>query len=448
MSHLRPVITSVAGLLCATGIFAQVIQGVLEHPLPAGHVVLYGTRGSQHPALDSVHVAADGTFSFGPRRWPAGFYQLGINDDDRVDFVIDPTEPVIELAFHGIPLQRNMNVLRSSENQRLWSYKLKSREGQELISALQEQRSTASPLDTALLRGLDRNEFRVRGDLRHALDSLVSIHPDGPFALAVQADRRLDSAIAGGPHLIRAVFDFSDPRSLRGSAYAKAILLYLQTTSYTADMPFHRACDTLLSEAAKDTSCWNYMRWQLMDMLTTYGPDDVAQYIVDRYVVGPDAIVPPDASLLAMAAGQLRMVAGASAPDMILVKPGIADTLHLSNVWPEHDFTSLFFYSSTCDHCHAQMPGLVELVKEMRPSRFQLIGIALDTTEEEFRNTLNEEMINWPCFTELKAWGAQAAKDYNVKATPSLFVLDRAGKIRAKPMDHQELRAFLEQTEK
>jgi len=49
----------------------------------------------------------------------------------------------------------------------------------------------------------------------------------------------------------------------------------------------------------------------------------------------------------------------------------------------------------------------------------------------------------WPCYTMVKGWGDPAAKAFNVKATPSLFVIDRAGRIVAKPMDHEELRAFL-----
>ncbi len=425
---------------------AQGIEGIFEKPLPATHVVLYGTLGSQHHILDSVPIAADGRFAFPAGARPAGFYQLGINGDDRLDLVLDPKEPVIEVAFHGVPLQRNVNVIRSGENQRLWAYKLKSRAGQAEVNALQEQRASASPLDTALLSGLDRKELAIRAGMARVLDSLIALEPEGQFAFAVYADRRLDSAAAGGPPQIRDRFDFSNPRLLRSSAYSKAVLLYLQSTPFTSDMALHRAADTLLSEASRDTACWSYVRWQLLDMFTTYGPDDLAQYLVDRYVVGRAALVPPDRTVLTMAANQLRMVNGAPAPDMILVTPGSPDTLLLSKVWPQHAFTALFFYSSTCDHCHAQMPGLVELVKESRPDQFHLIGIALDVTEEEFRATLVEEHINWPCYTELKAWGAQSAKDYNVKATPSIFVVDRQGKIRAKPMDHEQLRSFLQES--
>lgn len=427
---------------------AQVIKGVFEAPVPASVVTLYGTTGSQHPPIDSVRIADDGRFAFRERSYPVGFYQLGVNGDDRVDLVIDPMEPVVEVVFHGTPLQRNVTVLGSEENQRLWAYKLKSRTGQASLSMLREQRGNASFRDSALLRDLDLRELAIRRSMVHTLDSLIALAPDGQFAFAVRADRRLDSAAMRGPSAIRTEFDFSDRRLLRSSAYAKAVLLYLQSTPFTSDLALHRAVDTLLVAASRDTACWSYTRWQLLDMFTTYGPDDVAQYLVDRYVVGQDARVPPDRELLILAADQLRMAIGALAPDMILVKPGAVDTLLLSTVWPRHMFTGLFFYSSTCDHCHDQMPGLVDLVAVSAPSHFHLIGIALDATVEEFRATLADERINWPCYSELKAWGAQGAKDYNVKATPSLFVIDREGRIRAKPMDHEELRSFLDRNRK
>ncbi|MBL7952234.1 MAG: redoxin domain-containing protein [Flavobacteriales bacterium] len=424
--------------------FGQSLVGTFERPIPAEHIVLYETRGNGHLPMDSVSIDRVGRFDFGKKELPPGFYQIGVNGNDRVDFVVDPADPVIEFAFHGTPLQRNINVLRSGENQRLWAFKLKSREGQALLNELQQQREEASPLDTALLRHLERREMNIRGGMARALDSLISIAPNGQFAYAVNTDRRLENAVTGGPPLIRKEFNFSEPRSLRSSAYAKAILAYLQTTQFTSDDALQRASDTLLLAASGDTACWVYAREQLMDMFSTYGPDDVAQYLVDRYVVGPGALAPPDGRLLQLAAEQLRLVNGASAPDMILVDPRVPDTLHLSSVLPEYAFSVLFFYSSTCDHCHAQMAGLRQLVLDMKPSDLHLIGIAFDVTLEEFTTTLEEERINWPCFTELKAWGAQGAKDFNVKATPTFFILDRMGKIRAKPMDHEEVRTFLE----
>lgn len=430
-------------LFLSKSLVAQTIQGRFERPLPARMVVLYGTTGSQHPPIDSVLIGEDGAFVFPYRALPSGFYQIGINGDDRIDLVLDPRDPVIDLAFHGVPLQRNLNVLRSADNQRMWAYKLVSRAGQDELKAIQAERANASPLDTAGLARLSRHEAAVRNRMRNALDSLSALAPDGQFARAVQVDRRLDAAAHSGPRAIREIFDFSDPWTLRSNAYAKATVAYLQGTRFDSELAFHRACDTLLLTAAADTACWRYMRRQLVDIFATYGPDEVAQYLVDTYVVGPGSRVAPEAALLTMAAAQLRMTLGAPAPDAPLRSPLNRDTTMLSAVWSAQEYTALFFYSSTCDHCHHQMPGLRSLVMEMEPGFFKLLGIALDATAEEFTATIAEEGINWPCYSSLIGWGEPAAKAYNIKATPSLIVVDRMGRILAKPMDHTELRSFL-----
>lgn len=423
---------------------AQLISGTLERPLKAQRIVLYGTRGTDHPAIDSVSVDADGHFVFPERTYPAGFYQLGVNTDDRVDIILDPQEPEVKLAFHGHPLQRNLAVLRSNENQRMWAYKLTSRSGQEALAQIRSERAGAAPLDTALLRTLYDREATATHVMDRALDSLVSLSAEGQFAFAVAADRRLEEAIPNGQPAILHALDLSDPRNLRSASYAKAIMAYLQNSTPSDAYALHRACDSVLIAAGRDTACWSYARSFLVQLFATYGPDDVAQYLVDRYVVGADARTTPDASLLKLAAEQLRLTPGAPAPDIALAKPGNTDTLKLSSVMADHTFTALFFYSSTCDHCHDQMSGLRQLVIDMDPGYFHLIGIALDADAVEFNAMLVEKQINWSCYTDLKGWGAQAAKDYAVKATPTLIVLDRNGRIANKPMNPEELRVFLQ----
>ena len=422
---------------------AQRVFGTFDRPVEAKIMVLYATRGTDHPPLDSTSIQPNGRFSFPERRYPAGFYQLGVNDSDRVDLILDPREAIVELTFSGAPLQRNIKVLASSENQRMWAYKLLSRKAQEQFTAMQEVRAVVSPLDTAALHRLDRQEGAIRLDLDRQLDSLTALVPEGQFAFAVDMDHRLDEALQFGPGAILKAFNFSDQRLLRSSSYTKAILYYIQNHQLITDSVLMDCCDSLLLAASRDTICWTYARAHLVELFTTYGPEEVAQHLVQYYIVGPGSIVPADGALLAVAADQLRLVIGAPAPDMILVTPGSSDTLHLAQVLPQYAHTGLFFYSSTCDHCHDQMPGLHALVEELDPSEFHLIGIALDTDVDEFRSTLLLKGINWPSYTELKGWGVDGVKAYNVKATPSLFVLDRAGKIVAKPVDHQAMRAHL-----
>jgi len=421
---------------------AQQIFGTVDRSVVARSIVLYGTRGATHYAMDSVAINNRGRFSFPLQKYPAGFYQLGVHDTDRVDIILDPNEPEVELIFSGIPLQRNLKIAASPENQRMWAYKGISRVEYEKLNAIVEERKNASPIDTALLNSLDRREDMVQAGLDRALDSLVHLAPGGQFAFAVNIDRALDAAQSLGPDEIKKVFNFSSPRLIRSSSYSKAIMLVLQRTTVEDEYSLQHACDSLLLAADRDTACWNYTRAYLIELFATYGPDDLAQYLVDEYVVGAGAMNPPDEALMQLAAAQLRLVKGAPAPDVELAIPGDPDTLHLADVWPKYDLTTVFFYSSTCDHCHHQMPGLRQLVLDY-PAKLHVVGIALDHDTIEFPKTLLEFGVIWPCYTMVKGWGDPAAKAFNVKATPSLFVIDRAGRIVAKPMDHEELRAFL-----
>ncbi|MCB0769205.1 MAG: TlpA family protein disulfide reductase [Flavobacteriales bacterium] len=423
---------------------AQVLQGVFKSPPSTAYIQLRGTRGTEHPIMDSARINSKGAFAFSRRTFEPGFYQLSVNDTDRVDIILDPRESMVDLEFDGGPLQSGILVRASSENQRMWAYKRMSREAQPRFKAIKDERAVASPQDLGLIKVLAERERSISEGLEFALDSLVDMEPEGQFAFAVRIDRELDQATLDGPVAIRRVFDFSNPRYLRSSSYPKAIMVYLQRTPMTDEHALDRACDTLLHAAGRDTACWSFVRSYLIELFSTYGPAELTQYLVDNYVVGEASLVPPDDAVLKLAAEQLRLVNGAKAMDVELVDPGSTDTVSLFGILSEQAYTALFFYSSTCDHCHMQMPGLRRIVEDMDPRTFRLIGIALDADEQEFRQALSDHAINWSCYSHLMGWGEPAAKDYAVKATPALFLIDRSGRIVGKPMDHEELREMLE----
>ena len=76
---------------------------------------------------------------------------------------------------------------------------------------------------------------------------------------------------------------------------------------------------------------------------------------------------------------------------------------------------------------------------------FDVIGIALDVDSTDFLRSIRENAIPWRCYSEFNGWGSKAAQAFQVKATPALFLLDRAMKIVAKPTDAEELRQILKE---
>jgi thiol-disulfide isomerase/thioredoxin len=103
----------------------------------------------------------------------------------------------------------------------------------------------------------------------------------------------------------------------------------------------------------------------------------------------------------------------------------------------------LFFYSSTCDHCHLQMPGIARVHALYGPKGVQVLAVALDDDRKDFRFNLEIREVKYPCYSEFNGWGSNVAKAYEVKATPTIVLIDAERRIVAKPYDSTELEAEL-----
>lgn len=432
--------------LSSSTIRSQTISGFFEIgpslAIPE-QMVLWDTFGGEHNRIDSALVKKNGTFRFNQSTYATGFYQLTANDTDVVDIILDPREPELKLEFNGRPLQEHVQVIASLENQRLWEYKAISRNSQERARDNVKARSGSSYNDTLARARFDKIDSSIIAAKEANLDRLIEQDPSSYFTKMVVADRQLMRAIPLGFNAIRDAFNWSDGELLRSAIHDKAVMAVLQNTPMGQENALARACDSVLFWSEPDLECWSRTRALLIELFNQYGPDLVTQHLVDTYVVGEKVLVPPENDLLHVVAELLRVTVGSKAPEGKLPDPLTSDTTEIGSLFSRAKFTALFFYSSTCDHCHAQMPGLRELYTEEHGNGFELIGIALDADTMEFKETIAIEKLNWPCFSELIGWGSPLAKAYAVRSTPSFFLISKEGIIVAKPTDAEELRKLL-----
>lgn len=262
--------------------------------------------------------------------------------------------------------------------------------------------------------------------------------------MVVRADQNITEAITKGAAAIKNSFDWTSAALLRSSVYSKAIMAWMQKAPPDLPDGLISASDSLLLWTKPNHEAWDHTRSLLIRIFDQHGPDFVTQYLVDRYVAGPDVLVPASEELLRILVEQMKVAVGAPAPDVLLPDPIKGDTRLLCDLLQQKRLTLVFFYSSTCDHCHEQIPHLDQLYSQWKERGFGVIGIALDADVEEFRSTLDQYGINWSSFSELIGWGAPSAKAFMVKATPSLFLVDGTGKIVSKPYDHVQVKQDLE----
>lgn len=89
------------------------------------------------------------------------------------------------------------------------------------------------------------------------------------------------------------------------------------------------------------------------------------------------------------------------------------------------------FWSSTCSHCEAELPKLLEKYETLKAQNIEIVGFSLDSNLDEFRNKAN--LYPWINDSEGKGWYSSYGETYNIVATPTYFVLDADNKIISKP---------------
>ena len=102
----------------------------------------------------------------------------------------------------------------------------------------------------------------------------------------------------------------------------------------------------------------------------------------------------------------------------------------------EGKVVALKFWASWCRICVGEVPLFKDLEAKYKDQGFVIVGISLDEDLKALQEMVSSKGITWP-----QVWDSDGAivKLFNVKGTPTYFVLDRDGKIAAKRIPAQEL---------
>ena len=132
---------------------------------------------------------------------------------------------------------------------------------------------------------------------------------------------------------------------------------------------------------------------------------------------------------------------GAKAPEISLPTPE-GGVLTLSSL--KGDYVLLDFWASWCRPCRIENPNVVRMYNQFRGKNFEILGISLDRTHQDWVTAIEQDALAWKHVSDLKYFGSQAALDYQVQAIPATFLLDPEGIILAKDLRGENLRSKLE----
>jgi peroxiredoxin len=128
-------------------------------------------------------------------------------------------------------------------------------------------------------------------------------------------------------------------------------------------------------------------------------------------------------------AAMISVASGKIAPDFRLKDVDGNDVVLSSRIGTK--LLLIDFWAGWCRPCRLENPNVLKAYKEFHKNGFDIIGVSLDRTKDEWIKAIADDKLPWTQVSDLKYFNSPVAKLYNVTSIPANFLLDEKGIIIA-----------------
>jgi peroxiredoxin len=443
MKNIFFVFTAILAFNFSSVIKAQTIKGKLNIQRQTNKQVdLYRTEGKYKYKIDSTKVLTDGSFTFKYKKHLKGFYKLTLgNENNIVDVILNPSEPVVSLAFSQIRLEKGIEVLESNENKAYWEFKKEDSAVQSKIKNLKKQRGQfKSQANEAKVNEMTNEIIKLEKELFNFVQTVINKYPTTFFSKTKIA------SLSKTPKDKATYFDdldFSNESFIRSDVYATRFQDYIIKHSGHTEVGYYNAVDDIMKKSKVNEKVFEFALYNLLDGFYGSGLEDVATYIMEEYFYGEACGEIEINDLLRSKADLIKNLQIGNTPPDFTIKSNYGADVNLKNTCANNNYTIIMFWATHCPHCMRDLPGFVPVYNEYKSKGLEVIGVALDINKTKWKNTIEEKGFNWKNVSQFGNYKSPVCIDYKINKTPTWFILDSTMKIIAKPKGKQEILRFL-----
>lgn len=202
--------------------------------------------------------------------------------------------------------------------------------------------------------------------------------------------------------------------------------------------------DIILDSVKKNEKLYNDLTKYLFQYFEKYSLFEASEYIALKALNQKEVTL--NISLVNKLESYRKMKVGNIAPNFELVgdvlKNGllVKKTIRLNGINTKYKL--VIFGGSWCNQCRSEMIQLLPRYNNWKTKGLEVVFVSLDTDKKEFENFTTPFPFYSAC--DYKKWDTQAAKDYYVSSSPTIFLLDRNNKIILRPPTVSSLDSWLE----
>ena len=202
--------------------------------------------------------------------------------------------------------------------------------------------------------------------------------------------------------------------------------------------------DIILDSVKKNDKVYNDLTKYLFQYFEKFSLFNASEYIALKALSQKEVAL--NSALVNKLESYRKMKVGNRAPNFELLgdvfKNGSAVkvAIHLSDIKTKYKL--VIFGGSWCNQCRSEMIQLIPRYNNWKAKGIEVVFVSLDTDKKEFENFTAPFPFYSAC--DYKKWDTQAAKDYYVSSSPTIFMLDSNNKIILRPPTVASLDSWLE----
>lgn len=455
---------TVLGCILFSSVIAQQIQLRLSYHANKS-VTLLATQGVRKDTLQRIILDAQGkgVFNLKGIKTQAGMVGLVIKTssppDATFDWVYSPNENPIIVGSGEYVHRQNTKILNSVENTTLdrWYMrrsvlKQKQEFGKELMQLYQ-------PTE-ALYKTLQSEQKSIENELKLLADTISHspLFAATYMQLFADTEQKLramfssDSAKKDAQSYFRSIdFEKLYPTGLWFSTINGMSELYSKYNPayhkhFGDDITYNlrriQNLDTYIALADAALSICNANAWH-------YDEQQLVGFLLDDRRLQNIEKLP---SKLQKLAAVYHVRVGQKAPDLLVAKhlETAAGQQHIVEILPsdqlsEH-YTLLVFHETGCGNCDRLLTELGKTYADWQVKQVKLLSIAADLDEPTFKKTAAQ--LPWEDkYCDFKGFAGVNFKNYAITGTPTMFLIDKSGKIVVKTALISEITDYLKQAE-
>lgn len=131
---------------------------------------------------------------------------------------------------------------------------------------------------------------------------------------------------------------------------------------------------------------------------------------------------------------------GQPAPEIELPNPD-GTLVKLSDL--RGKYVLIDFWAAWCKPCRQENPNVVRLYNQYKDKGFEVFGVSLDRTKEDWVKAIADDGLTWTQVSDLKYFNSIAAELYQIDAIPATYMVGPDGNIIAKDLRGPSLESKL-----